>query len=137
MVMNQINRGPLDPDDGTVYTGTTPPETIVDDLDALSNADLSHPSAPWPGSTFVIRSASCGRFLTLFDGKIVLSHQDDRSSMRWACSEREGWLGFRNPVSGKYIGYSGDGTLHCSAGRHKANACFAVRPMPGEAMSCS
>jgi len=122
--MIEINPGPLDPDDSTLYTGRTPPETIADDLD-------SSPSEPCPESTFIIRSVSCGRYLTLLDGRIILAHQNDRSSIRWTCRERDdGWFGFQNSASGMYIGYSGK-TLHCSAGRHGSSECFTFRPMPG------
>ncbi|KIX08704.1 uncharacterized protein Z518_03361 [Rhinocladiella mackenziei CBS 650.93] len=132
MVTNKINPDPPDPDDSTVYAGTTPPETIADNLDAFSNVALSTPSVPWPGSTFVIRSVSCGRVLTLLDGKIVLAHRDNRGSIHWVCMETEGWLGFRNPVSGKYLGYSNNGTLCCSVEWQREHEHFTVRPMQEE-----
>lgn len=121
--MNEINPELLDPDDSTGYTGTTPPETVADDLD-------SSPTEPCPDSTFIIRSVSCGRYLALLEGRITLAHQNDRSSIRWTCRERDGWLGFQHPVSGKYLGFSGT-TLQCEAGEQGRSECFTVRPMPG------
>lgn len=122
MAMNEI--GLPDPDDSTVYTGTTPPETIADSLD-------SSPSEPCPESTFLIRSVSCGRYLTLFEGRLILAHQNDHSSIHWKCKERDdGWFGFQNSASGDYIGFSGQAVC-CSAKRHGRHECFTVRPMPG------
>ncbi|KIW76422.1 hypothetical protein Z517_11168 [Fonsecaea pedrosoi CBS 271.37] len=129
MVMNKIDPRSPDPDDSTAYSGTTPSETTVDNLDGSDNVDLSVPSAPWPGSTYIIRSTSCGRFLSLVDGNVVLAHQNGRSSIRWKCADREGWLGFKNEASGKWLGYNGD-AIRCSAGEHKARESFVVRPRP-------
>lgn len=59
---------------------------------------------PWPGSTFVIRERSTGRAITLVDNELQMQDWDcagDRSS-HWVCEERQGWLGFRSPVTRTY-----------------------------------
>lgn len=58
-------------------------------------------TAPWPGSTYVIREQATGRAITVVNraGELRLmdweSGHDKRS--HWSCEERGGWLGFRNP----------------------------------------
>ncbi|RMZ91275.1 hypothetical protein DV736_g1509, partial [Chaetothyriales sp. CBS 134916] len=134
MVAKETTLEPQGPDDLTAYTGTTPPETVADSVDAISNVELSTPVAPVPGNTFLIRSVLCGRFFTLLDGKIVLGQQDGCSS-HWNCVENKYWLGFKNLASGNYLGHSG-GTksdLRCSAQRYGGYEYFAVRPVGGEA----
>ena len=134
---------PVDPepsqyaDSSTVSPANTPPETVVDNF--LDNQDpLGGPApspflVPWPDSTFIIRSVSCGRVLTLLDGQITLTEQGSRGSIYWVCVETKGWLGFRNTVSGKFLGHDGKGKLSCSAERHQGweNFCFRMRPEGG------
>jgi hypothetical protein len=129
MVMNETRPGALDPDNSSTYTDTTPPGSMADNLDWSSS------SVPYPGFTFIIRSVLCGRCLSLFEGRIELAPQDTRSSVLWECMERDGWLGFKNSVSGKYIGYHQNGMLHGSAEKHGRNECFAYRLIPGRAGS--
>ncbi|KEF57090.1 uncharacterized protein A1O9_07280 [Exophiala aquamarina CBS 119918] len=122
-----------EPDDSTVCTGITPPETITDSFDAVGNAELRIPTAPAPGNTFFIRSVACGRFLKLFDGRLVLGHEDGCSS-HWNCVEKDYWLGFKNMASGNYLGHSGGqkADLRCSVPHHRQHEYFTIRPVEGE-----
>jgi len=138
MVLNQV--GPKlipDPDNSTVYTATTSPENVdadfLDDDDPLGVAKLSSSSVPWPGSTFIIRSALSGHVITLLDGQIVLAPLGGRGSIHWACVETKGWLGFQSPVSGRFLGHDIEGRIRCSAERHLGweNFCVRIRPEGG------
>ena len=138
MVLNQADPKPIpDPDNSTIYTATTPPETVavdlLDDHDPFGGAEPSSSSVPWPGSTFIIRSASSGHVITLLDGQIVLAQLGGRGSIHWACVETKGWLGFRNLASGRFLGHDIKGTLCCSAERHQGweNFCVRMRPEGG------
>lgn len=138
MVLNQVDPRPIpDPDSSTAYTAHTPPETVaadlLDDLDPLSGTKPSSSSVPWPGSTFIIRSVDSGYVITLLDGQIVLEPPGGRGSIHWACVESKGWLGFQNPVSGKFLGHDRNGILYCSAMRHQGweNFCVRMRPEGG------
>jgi hypothetical protein len=138
MVLNQVDPKPIpDPDDSTVYTATTPPETVaadlLDDYDPLGGAKISSSSIPWPGSTFMIRSVDSGQVITLLDGQILLAWQGGRGSIDWECVETKGWLGFRNTVSGRFLGHDAKGRLCCSADRHQGweNFCVRMRPEGG------
>lgn len=134
----------------------TPPETVadlLDDLDPLASFK-STSSVPWPGSTFIIRSASSGQVLTLLDGQLVLASPGmfilplsksggygvgaqltfcctgGRGSIHWACVQTKGWLGFRNTVSGRFLGHDSKGKLCCSVDRHRSWENFCVRQTP-------
>jgi hypothetical protein len=135
MSLNHVDPHPIsDPDDSTTVNGAmTPPETVADFLeenDPLGSAKLSSSSVPWAGSTFIIRSASSGHVLTLCDGQIILSPPGGRGSIHWACVETKGWLGFRNVVSGRFLGHDNAGKLRCTADRHQEWEKFCVRMTP-------
>ena len=124
-------------DSPTASTVNTPPGTVadkfLDDQDPLAGGTPNLLLVPWPGSTFIIRSVSCGRVLTLIEGQITLTEQDSRGSIYWECVETKGWLGFRNTVSGKFLGHDGKGRLNCSVERHQGweNFTYRMRPEGG------
>ncbi|KAL2044107.1 hypothetical protein ABVK25_012463 [Lepraria finkii] len=135
MVLNQVDPKPvLNHDDSTVDKSTTPPESIATDVlnhqDPLGGAEPSSYLVPWPGSTCIIRSVSSGHVITLLDGQIKLTQPGGRGSIHWVCVETKGWLGFRNTVSGKFLGHDGNGRLRCSADQHRGWEYFCVRPRP-------
>jgi hypothetical protein len=140
MVLNSIHPTPIEDDDSTIFTSqNTPPETVVageDDFfesqDPLGDSKMSS-SVPWPGMTFIIRETTSGQVLTLLDGKITLASPGGPGNIHWECVETKGWLGFRNRVSGRYLGHDKDGKLHCSAGRQQMweNFCVRLRPDGG------
>ena len=137
MVLNQVEPEPIlntDTDDSTIYTATTPLETIaadlLDDHDSSGGAEPGSSSVPWPGSTFIIRSVSSGHVLTLLDGQVVLTQPGGPGSVHWACVETKGWFGFRNPVSGKFLGHNRSGGLCCSADQHQEWEKLCVRARP-------
>jgi hypothetical protein len=140
MTLNHIDPRPLtDPDSSsTIYTAETPPETVADLLDAddpfAPPSPRSSSSVPWPGATFILRSAATGHVVTLLDGRVVLAPPGSgRGSIHWDCVEAKGWLGFRNNVSGRFLGHDAGGRLTCSADRHQGweNFCARLRPDGG------
>jgi hypothetical protein len=137
MVLNHLDPQPIsESDTSTVYAAMTPPESVATDFleeqDPLGSAKLSSSSVPWPGSTFIIRSALSGHVLTLRDGQIVMAPPGGRGSIHWACVETKGWLGFRNTVSGRFLGHDNSGRLRCVADRHQEWEKFCVRMTPEE-----
>jgi len=135
MVLNQVDPKPiLNDDDSTIYTSTTPPESVaanlLDDHDPFGGAEPSSFLVPWPSSTFIIRCVSSGHVITLLDGQIQLTQPGGRGSIHWACTETKGWLGFRNTVSGKFLGHDVKGRLCCSAERQQGWEYFCVRMRP-------
>jgi hypothetical protein len=126
----KLNHIDPDPDDSTIGP-STPPETVLAD-DPLHDFDTkpTTSSVPWPGSTFIIRHALTGQVLTLLSGQLVLSPPGSRGSIHWKCVEAKGWLGFRNTVSGRFLGHDSRGNLCCSAGEQKGWENFCVRLHP-------
>jgi hypothetical protein len=116
-----------DLDDSSIYTPTTTAENVTLDLVkdyASPSWVLSHES------TVIIRSISCGNVLTLLDGYVVLAPPGSRGSILWSCIETEGWFGFRDCVSAKFICHGWDGRLKCSAEQHDAYRHFTITPVP-------
>jgi hypothetical protein len=116
-----------DLDDSSIYTPATTADNVTSDLDK----DHASPSwVPSHGSTVIIRSTSCGNVLTLLDGHVVLAPPGGRGSILWTCIESEGWFGFRDAVSAKFICHGWDGRLKCSAEQHDAWRHFTITPVP-------
>lgn len=51
-------------------------------------------------------------------------------SIRWACVETKGWLGFRDINSGRFLGHDSRGRLQCKAERQQGWENFCVRMTP-------
>ena len=136
MLFNQVDTQFIheDDEDDDICAANTPSETVtadhVDDHELLSGAEPISHLVPWPNSTFIIRSVSSGHVITLVEGQISLSQPGGRGSIHWACMELKGWLGFRNTVSGKFLGHDSKGRLCCSVERHQGWECFCVRMRP-------
>lgn len=60
----------------------------------------------------------------------MLTQPGDPGSTHWECVETEGWLGFRNIVSGRFLGYDKRGKLRCLAERHQSWEYFCTRMRP-------
>jgi hypothetical protein len=129
-------RPTLETDNSTADTAVTPPETELGNLEDYDPLNGTYPDAfsvPWPGSTFIIRSVSCGKVITLLEGKIMLAPLGGRGSIHWDCVETNGWLGFRNPITNRFLGHDGkrgrEG-LQCEAKEHQTFENFGVRRRP-------
>ena len=141
MALNRVDPNPFQrndvDDDSSIFPAHTPPETVaadfLDDHDPLGGAEPRSYLVPYPDSTFIIRSVSSGHVITLLDGQITLTNPGTRGSIHWTCVETKGWLGFRNTVSGKFLGHDPQGMLRCSAERHRGweYFCFRMRPEGG------
>ncbi|KAI0104257.1 hypothetical protein GGR51DRAFT_522151 [Nemania sp. FL0031] len=87
-------------------------------------------SVPEDGHTYMIREVGSDRVLTLVDGKLTLQTNDGtRGGWHWVCAENaEGWIGFRDAVSGSYIGHDNKGGFICQAKKMDAWEYFVLRP---------
>jgi len=135
MGLDTVDPKPIsDSDASTVYTAITPVESIAGDVPEDDNpfgtTKPSPSSVPCAGSTFIIRSASSGKLITLLEGQVVLASPGSRGSVHWACVEIIGWIGFRSPVSGRYLGHDSHGKLCCTADKHSNWEKFCVRMRP-------
>jgi len=88
---------------------------------------------PWPGNTYLIRDRGSKRFVTLKDGIVSLMVEGDRGGQLWECQDggaHEGWIGFRNSVSGRFLGHDNDWNLRVENDRLDWWEEFAVRQYP-------
>jgi hypothetical protein len=97
-----------------------------------SNSIISQmldPAVPGPNETFLIRHRESFRTITLIDGQLRLC--DDltlQGGFHWRCEEKDGWLGFRNCVSGTYMGYDDKKKFIARVTHHRDHEYFCVRP---------
>ncbi|KAF2135442.1 uncharacterized protein K452DRAFT_323054 [Aplosporella prunicola CBS 121167] len=111
------------------FTPASPPSSIgvgVPDDDAKSTS-----LTPRLGQTYMIRSVASGAVITLVGGDIVLALPDGHAS-HWVCAEADsdGWLGFCNAVSGRFLGRDSSWSLSCYATRFRGWEKFRVRERP-------
>lgn len=107
-------------------TAVTPPSTIYGDED---KPDLVESRALRVGHTYVIRSVSCGRILTLLNAEVTLEQHNSLGAIYWKCVETDGWLGFQNTASGRFLRHGGGRLgLHCSSSKHNLWERMQIRP---------
>lgn len=88
------------------------------------------PSVPGPGKTYKIHLKNTGKVITLTEGRVVLQSPAEAQRGRgyyWACVETGNWLGFRNHVSGTFLGHDARSGLCAHATHHKFYESFCVR----------
>ncbi|RYP41596.1 hypothetical protein DL767_000938 [Monosporascus sp. MG133] len=90
-------------------------------------------TAPEPGGTYMIRDLDSGRAITLVAGRLSLERDaGTNGGWRWHCVERgNGWLGFREAVSGRYLGHDGSGGFRAEADQFKDWESLVLRPLGG------
>ncbi|ROV98369.1 hypothetical protein VMCG_07137 [Cytospora schulzeri] len=114
----------------------TPDSTTADGLsDTTSTAgiDLLSDEVPWPGETYKIQHRDSRRLITLEEGELRLrlpSAAKAAGGCHWVCVEKNGWLGFRSPVSATYMGHDNKGAIWCKKQHHKSYESFCVRRHP-------
>lgn len=89
------------------------------------------PAVPGPDDVFIIRNRETCKTITLLDGKLQLCEELTlQGGFHWLCVEKDGWLGFRNCVSGTYMGHDGDNKKRFVARvtHHRDHEYFCVRP---------
>jgi hypothetical protein len=91
----------------------------------------SRVSVPWGGETYVIRERKTGRMITLADGKLQLQDKVTAGGgHHWICTNKNGWFGFRNSVSGRFMGHNAERKFHCKVFEHKSHEWFTPRAHP-------
>lgn len=119
-------------DSSTGFTGLTPADSKSGPGSYQTFGTEELHSVSWPDFTYIITDTS-GVAIALRDGKVCLTRPGSRDSgsIHWECVQKDGWLGFRNPISGTYLGHDKAGKLICSATQQKGWEHFCVRAMPG------
>lgn len=105
---------PLDAD-AESFCVCTPSATSDNTAKDLQKCDDSQSSTPSPGHIFIIRSRTEGKVITFLNGKIILDTPGGLGIYKWRCVQKNGWLGFQDPASAKYLGYDDAEWLQCVA----------------------
>lgn len=135
MAPTPIKTESVSDDASSTWTAFTPPKSATTKLETdhhpLVYGTGPHASSiPWPGSTFIISCLSSEHVITFLGGRIILAPPGSHGSFRWQCVEVKGWLGFRDPVSGKFLGYDKYRKLVCMVEKHDEWERFCVRLRP-------
>ncbi|CAG8976591.1 hypothetical protein HYALB_00002104 [Hymenoscyphus albidus] len=130
---NDVVEASMSSASSTAGANTPTQSTFSESYEEISGyPHISHShDIPWPGSAYVIRSCLERRVLTLAHGCLELKDQPVHAGgWKWECVEKDGWLGFRNTVSGTYLGHDGAGTFRATALRHAAWEYLGMRKCP-------
>ncbi|KAM0246072.1 hypothetical protein ACHAQJ_010369 [Trichoderma viride] len=100
-------------------------DTSTTTLGPAVRAVEHHPIA---GKTFIIRTRQePHRILTLTNGALeFLSRPFPSSGIFWQCVTTEGWYGFKNTVSGTYLGHDSKGKIFAKVSHHRAHEYFTA-----------
>jgi hypothetical protein len=81
---------------------------------------------PIPGGMFIIRTKQePRRYLGLDNGKVrALDELPAWGGCHWECVKQSGWYGFRNVVSGRYLGHDTKGNIIAKVLQHNVNEYF-------------
>lgn len=108
----------------------TPTYSVADTVTDRGGIDNSS-VPPWPGNTYIIFNKETGLSITVVSGKLqVVQELTLRGGHHWDCVEKNGWLGFRNCVSGKFIGHDSKGNFIATVNHHQTHEYFCARKHP-------
>lgn len=97
----------------------------------ISQKAESMETPPYAGNTYAIRELKSGRLVTLINGNLRLENcTGEQGGWHWHCEEKQGWLGFRSPVSGTYMGHDTEGNFWANYGHHLGHEYFCARRHP-------
>lgn len=91
------------------------------------------PTMPWPGKIYKIHLRNTDKVIMITDGEVVLQSPAEAQpggGWYWVCEEKGNWLGFRNRVSGNFLGCNEWSGLHAQFTHHSAHGSFCVRHHP-------
>lgn len=108
-----------------------------DGIKTLNSSDFAKPSlteyvpsVPGPGKTYKIHLKNTDKVITMTGGEVMLQSPAEArpgGGWSWVCVEKGNWLGFRNHVSGTFLGHDGKSGLHAKVTHHKSHEFFCVR----------
>lgn len=98
------------------------------DKDEHASAVLTIENLPIPGKSLMIRTRKEPHLiLTLCSGELkFLRKPIPGGGCFWQCVKKDGWLGFRNTVSGTYLGHDGQGKLYAKQSHHEPFEHFTM-----------
>lgn len=106
--------------------------TPSDTIDAPESLWSGPGAVPWPENTFQIIEKHTGRAITLVGDQpklhslSVTSHLDTH----WLCVRQDGYFGFQNPQTGRYLGHDGKAGMRTQVSQLKAWELWTPRQHP-------
>ncbi|EFQ32268.1 hypothetical protein CGRA01v4_11129 [Colletotrichum graminicola] len=96
----------------TVPVSTPPTSLAADETLAYEHSDV-----PCPGRTFhIIERTTCRAITIVGDKPVLMGLKGGRHpSTLWYCVEKNGYYGFQNPRSGRYIGHDSETGIRTGA----------------------
>jgi hypothetical protein len=91
------------------------------------------PSVPCPGKIYKIHLRDTEKVIMVTEGRVVVQSTDQAKlggGWHWVCVEKDNWLGFRNHVTGAYLGCIGFSGVHAQARQQTLTEFFCVRHHP-------
>lgn len=90
-------------------------------------------SIPEPNHVYMMREVRLDKVLTVSEGELALKeHADTRGGWQWHCEELpNGWMGFRDAVSGRYLGHDNRGGYIVQAKKLLDWESFVIRHRKG------
>ncbi|KAI1485421.1 hypothetical protein F5X96DRAFT_660119 [Biscogniauxia mediterranea] len=113
-----------------IATPTHSSTTSFDDKESLHAVELSPGSVPSKGNVYAIRHRRSGKVITMGIEGLQLKQIGPMGGWHWMCVEKDGWLGFRNVVSGKYLGRDDRNNFHAIQPHHMGWEYFVAKASP-------
>ncbi|GKU07861.1 unnamed protein product [Fusarium langsethiae] len=109
------------------------PATTTPDIDFQAYDDMtSFKSVPTVGFWFIIRDRLSGGYLSVINGKPLLQKTPHHwGGYRWCCTELNGWVGFYEWTSGRFIGRDGNDKVVARAPKQGHEQHIAVSHQAG------
>lgn len=115
-------------DSSTAFTQFTPTETVFGEV-----WDGRRYAVPWPGNKYNIFINGTDRAIcTNNSGGLYVYdfYQDHFQQHTWLCVEKNGYFGFVNSQTGRFMGHNDNNKLHSGAFHHEAWELMTVRKHP-------
>ncbi|KAI0600116.1 hypothetical protein F4775DRAFT_548087 [Biscogniauxia sp. FL1348] len=116
--------------DTGLATPTHSSTASFDDKESLHVVELSPGSVPSQGNVYAIRHRDSGKAITMGIEGLQLKKIGPMGGWHWMCVEKDGWLGFRNVVSGRYLGRNDKGGFHALQPHHQGWEYFVAKASP-------
>ncbi|KAK6534374.1 hypothetical protein TWF281_005697 [Arthrobotrys megalospora] len=99
---------------------------------------LTGNDAPWPGYVYIISHGDSNKVLTYKDKKVIIADYEGKSTQRWVCHSRDGWVGLANDPgeTTHFLGFDNpedkEPKIGCAAVHLNVWEMFCVRKRPEE-----
>ncbi|KAL7930753.1 hypothetical protein V8C35DRAFT_312131 [Trichoderma chlorosporum] len=112
----------------TQFTPETSAPTIIGEL-----WDGRRYAVPWPGNKYNIFMNDTNRVICSNDVGDLYVYDIDRDTIKqqtWLCVEKNGYFGFVNTHSGRFMGHNNADKMHSATFQHEAWELMTVRKHP-------